>query len=256
MKGSRWLTFVLLSFCLAIWSCEEDSPEPVEMPLPDTYILFRGQITDARSGDPIPDLTIYAFVGGRVSIFWTIKTDSNGNYLIDVPDIQKYMREHGYNETDIFNFFSQEDIDVSFDIVPDNCEWISIDPNIALREYFTDNELPINFQKDFVLTSSQEFQFMLVDTVGREEGPTGWNAELQFRVLSETAAYANSMYYDMEYFPLLRHNTCFPFNQAVEVKARFSEFIRDANETPLGTKTILDTLELTGEEIRQYVISW
>ncbi len=253
---SRWLKFSPIFLCLAIWSCMENSPEPIDMAQSDSYILFRGQITDAFTGDPIPDLTIYAFVGGRVSLFWTLKTDADGKYLIDVPDIQEYMRDQAYNETDIFNFFSQDELDFSFDIVPDDCAWISIDPRTRMREYFSDEELPINFQKDFALTPAQEFQVMLVDTVGREEGPTGWNAELEFRVLSETEVFDNSMYYDMEFFPLVPHDICLPFDQGVEVKASFSEFIRDANETPLGTKIIRDTLQVTGEEIRQYVISW
>lgn len=255
MEWISRLGFVCLALCLFIVSCEEDSEEPTpEMEVAsDDYILFRGRVTEAETGDPISGLPIFASVG---LLFRQTMTDEEGIYLIDIPNIQQELRDEGYPESEIFRFFSQDEFRAFFSIEVPFCEWISSNATNPLRQSFSDPELPINFQKDFSLTKSKEFDIIFVDSVGREPGVTGWSAGIEIRKLSETTPLVSYQRFDLEFSPIFIDTHCLPFNESMELTVTFSEFIRDVNNTPLGSKVLVDTLLLTGEEVGQYVISW
>ena len=255
MERVNRLGFLFLAICLFAVSCEEDSEEPApELEVnSDEYILFRGRVTEAETGEPLPGLPVFASVG---VFFRQTVTDEEGIYLIDIPDIRQEMRDEGYPDTEIFRFFSQEEFRAFFSIEVPFCEWITADVSNPLSQGFSDSELPINFQKDFSLAKSKELDIFFVDSVGRETGVTGWNANIEIRPLTETTPLLSYQRYDLEFYPVLIDTHCLPFNQSLEIKVTFSEFIRDVNSTPLGTRTRLDTLILTGQEVGQYVIPW
>ena len=241
-------------FVLAV-SCQEDSEEPapaIEVNS-NEYILFRGRVTEAETGEPLPGLPVFVSAG---VFFRQTTTDEEGVYLIDIPDIRQEMRDEGYPDTEIFRFFSQDEFRAFFSLEVPFCEWITTDSSNPLRQVFSDSELPINFQKDFSLTRSKEFDIIFVDSVGREPGVTGWHADVEIRILSDSVPLVSYRRYDIETSTLSIDTHCLPFNESMELKVTFSEFIRDVNSTPLGSRTRVDTLVLTGQELGQYVLTW
>lgn len=81
-RDGAWLALVLLTVLIALGAGCLDGQSAEGTPTPDDYTL-EGQITDPRTGDGIPDVTIS--VDGK-----TTETDSEGEFAVDDLQEGKY----------------------------------------------------------------------------------------------------------------------------------------------------------------------
>ncbi len=250
MIKSIWTLLPL--FCLI--SCEEDNVTPAESSEAD--FRFVGRVVNEQTGKPVPDVEVFGTIEfGLINLRDT--TSDDGRFVLEVVNYQDSLTKRSLNEDLIDLKIASNDLNFHFGLrASDSCNWISTSPSTPLSDARVINSIPYRLSVNYVINPGSTLNLRVLDSAETRNAQTNWGMELELRVLGKVDPFHISNYPSLEFRSEISEEICFPFGELLEVTYTIREYSDDTNETLLGSSTVIDTLERSGEEMTQYLIQW